>query len=207
MTTYTTHVRNILRVYARCTAAQRAEGLDWYPSACRTVEAWSVTLGIPRATVACVIAALSPQCSWDANLRAALALLTGQHVPRDGGVLSANIIKAQTILDHGMASVFPVFKVAPKVAAFSLNLQGCGEPVTVDTHAAAIALEDVTAVMRLTPQRYAVFAFAYVDAARMVDIRPCDLQATCWLRWRREFSPSAKRFHLRSGTRLLDWNE
>lgn len=207
MTAHTAHVRNILRVYARTSLAERAEGLDWYPSACRGVEAWSTTLDIPRATVACVIAALSPQCSWDANLRAALALLTGQHVPRDGGVLHVNIIKAQAILDGSLSSVLPTFKVAPKVTAFSLNLQGFGESVTVDTHAAAVALEDVMAVVRLTPQRYALFASAYVDAARMVGLRPCDLQATCWLRWRREFSPGAKRFHLRSGSRMLQWDE
>lgn len=199
-------VRNLLSVYHRSSLADRDAGLAWYPRACYGVEQWAKTLGLPRATVACVIATLSPQCRWEANLRIALEMLSGRMVSPGEGALNANIRKAYRVLADRADSVAPYFVSAPKVTAFSLNLQGYANAITVDTHAAQAALEDSTVKLRLPAARYSVFEASYRDAATLLGIRPCDFQAIIWCRWKREFSPEAKRFHIASGTQFLKFD-
>lgn len=195
-----TLTRGILQVLSRATDSDIRAGLDWYPRACSGVESWSRTLGIPRATVACCIAALSPQCRWNANLKAALALLTGADIPRDGGVLNTNITKARRVLAGNLDTLDGVFKAGPKVKAFSLNLQGYADAVTVDVHAAQAAtgiVENHNVAIRLTPPVYEVFADCYRAAASLAGMRPCDTQAVVWTVWKHEHPPEHKRLLIR----------
>ena len=60
--THTAMLHNITSVYRLATSQEHANGLTWYPRAHRIVCEWAETFERPIANVACIIAALSPQC-------------------------------------------------------------------------------------------------------------------------------------------------
>lgn len=168
-------------------------GERWYPEARRIVKEWSATYGQHEETVACVIAAISPQCPWERNLIIADDILADR--PASIGGIELNIRKARLIRDkehlcHNMRDVFPF---GPKVNSFSHNLAGWNDVVTVDTHALQAALADVKATYTLKWGPYAVFAQCYVNAAREVDLPPAEFQAIIWHTWKRLNPPAAKR--------------
>lgn len=116
-------------------------------------------LATDSANVACIVAALSPQVSWERNL----VLLT-------------------------------VFPGGPKVNSFAANLAGdYGSIVTIDAHAAQVALADVLFNKSLPWSPYACIARAYINAAKRIDVAPAHLQAVCWLTWKRIHPPEVKR--------------
>lgn len=191
-------VYNLLECWERSTAAERETGLSWYPRNVDGTYKWAETFGIDYRTVACVIAALSPQANWPDNLRSALSLLSGDAVPLIGGVLNRSVDIARRVIADGATSLEPYYKAGPKVCNFARNLQGDGMSVTVDSHAAQAALDTVlfTAVR---PTIYQPFVDAYRDAARTVGVRPCDFQAVVWHVWKRENPPASKRATRRHG--------
>lgn len=184
--------RNLRRLYARATDADRREGLAWYPTAVAACQTWSQGLSVPAETIACVIAAISPQCDWSSNLRIAFELLSGQTLVT-GGALRANVDKARRILRDRHTSVYPVFKVAPKVASFAENLKGYAGAVTVDTHAVQAAMNAPTVFRSIHPGAYAIFAGLYADVATELGLRPCDFQAIIWCVWKRKYPRERKR--------------
>ncbi|MGH8596893.1 MAG: DUF7178 family protein [Gammaproteobacteria bacterium] len=184
--------RNLLTVYSQAINADITAGLTWYPSAVSGVHAWASVFALPPATVACVIAAISPQCNWADNLRIALALLQGRLVGNGGGALMTNIGKAERVLTDRATDLAPYFKSGPKVTSFARNLQGIGTAVTVDTHAAQAALGDVRSTVSLKQTPYDIFADCYRDAALQTNLRPCDFQAIVWHIWKRQYPRTRK---------------
>lgn len=176
--------RNLRALYARATDADKREGLAWYPTAHAGCLAWSTAFGVAPETIACIIAAISPQCDWTTNLRIAFELLSGQVVV-SGGALRANVMKARAILDARATSIDGYFKDAPKVRAFSKNLGGWDAWVTVDSHAVQAAVNDPLWRKSLHPNAYRIFANIYADVARERGLRPCDFQAVIWCAWKR----------------------
>jgi hypothetical protein len=183
--------RNLRKVYARATDADKKEGLAWYPTAQGGCETWARGFGLDARTVACVIAAISPQCDWTSNLRIAFELISGQTTVT-GGALRANVYKARAILANRATEVTNYFKVAPKVTAFSQNLSGVRRAVTVDAHAAQAATNNLN-VNTVRPAAYIVFAECYRAVADELGIDPRDFQAIVWCAWKRRYSPERKR--------------
>lgn len=188
--------RNLRKLYASTTDADKREGLAWYPTAQAGCEVWAQAFGVSSYTVACVIAAISPQCDWTTNLRIAFELLSGQVVV-SGGALRANVYKARRILQTGAESVYPTFKNAPKVEAFSYNLAGqhsvlAWQTVTVDTHAIQAAVNNPLWRRTVHPYAYRIFADVYASVARELNLRPCDFQAIIWCAWKRRHTTSDK---------------
>lgn len=183
--------RNLLRVYKRRTIADSTAGATWYPNAHKIVCEWADTYGYSIATVAAVIAAISPQCEWNRNLVIADDLLAGRP-PSIGGALQSNIRKARIIRDNRLSDTREVFAHGPKVYHFARNLAGDSSVVTVDTHAVQAALDNVlsTVTLRWTP--YLVFADCYARAAERVKVAPADFQAIIWHIWKREHPTRAK---------------
>ena len=60
--------RNLLKLYSARIEQDDSLGRAWYPNAHRIVRDWSDTYSQSIATVACVIAAISPQIDWERNL-------------------------------------------------------------------------------------------------------------------------------------------
>lgn len=191
-----TMTANLKRLYRRATPEDIAGGIAWYPEARRIVAEWSTHYGYDASTVACVIAAISPQVSWERNLIIADDILAGR--PPSIGAIRQNVAKAQRLRDGApisevtarMAAVFPY---GPKVTCFAANLAGDDNVVTVDTHAAQAAIGDPTLYPPLKWNRYAQIATAFVDASGATPHPPAAFQAILWLAWRRLFPAAHKR--------------
>ena len=184
--------RNLLRLYQERTEADEALGIAWYPKAHKLVCEWSDVYGYSIATVACVIAAISPQCDWERNLIIADEVLAGYGVSTSGAIRS-NVAKAERIRDDRSHDMRHYFSYGPKVYSFACNLAGDYSVVTVDTHALQAALANVQATYKLKWGPYAVFAECYANAAKVVGLEPATFQAILWHTWKRKYPPSAKR--------------
>lgn len=187
-----TYATNLIRLYRDdVTESERAAGRVWYPNATAIMREWSDTYSLPLATVASVTAALSPQLEWTRNLVIADDVLA-QREPSIGGALFSNIEKATKI--RAGSTIAQVFKAAPKVASFAVNLAGdYDHAVTVDTHAAQAAVASPLANVRLTIPAYSAFVDAYTRAAYMAGLPPAYFQATIWLAWKRMHPAAVKR--------------
>lgn len=185
---YIAHMRqlrcNLLDVYAQRTRADYEAGIAWYPNAHRIVCEWADAYERPIANVACVVAALSPQCSWERNLVIADDILALRR-PSIGGALPANIRKAQRIRDDRACTIADYFPFGYKVNTFAANLAGNWSVATVDTHGLQAALNDVRSTLTLRRASYDVFSQCYVDAASAVGLEPAHFQAIVWHVWRR----------------------
>jgi hypothetical protein len=186
-------VDNLLHLYRQeTTDSDRELGMPWYPNAHRIVCEWSEHYNVSIATVACVIAAISPQCEWSRNLIIADEILAGMPALSIGGALNVNIIKARKILaDHATTTV-GYFKSGPKVASFSRNLAGDYSLVTVDTHATQAAMGDVHVTVSLKWNSYECFATAYDHAANKLGLEPAIFQAVIWHTWKRLYPRTVK---------------
>lgn len=195
---HTAHYRrNLRRLYTHATPADISEGMAWYPTAVAGCHAWADHYGLDYRTVACVIAAISPQCDWTSNLRIALELLSGQTIVT-GGALRANVQKARRILADGATDLTSYFVVGSKVNAFAHNLQGDPDAITIDNHAVQAAMNAPTTTIYLRVTAYNVFVDIYRDVADSLRLRPCDFQAIIWCVWKRRHSPAQKRALIRA---------
>lgn len=183
--------RNLLTLYRDALPCDVSLGERWYPEAHRIVVEWSGAYGYSIATVASVIAALSPQQEWTRNLIQADDCLAGRYPSVRG--IAANYDKAERIRVERADSPMGYFKSAPKVCSFARNLAGDMDYVTVDTHATQAALNDVQLTVTLKWNRYVLFALCYERAARKVHRSPAEFQAIIWHTWKRKYPVERKR--------------
>lgn len=184
--------RNLRALYRRASAADIREGLAWYPTVVVGCMTWSKGFGVDARTIACIIAAISPQCDWTTNLRIAFELLSGQTIV-SGGALRTNVFKARRILVDRAIALAPYFVDGPKVRAFASNLSGDASAVTIDTHAVQAALNEPLWRKSIARRQYDVFAAVYADVAKEFNHRPCDFQAIVWCAWKRRHTTSDKK--------------
>lgn len=207
-------IKHNLRAFYRATEPlDRSLGVEWYATARRIVMEWATHYGYHDATVACVIAAISPQCDWERNLIIADDVLANRPVSISGA-LHVNIEKAKRLRDEWSTTgtmgcnelgdvesrMVRVFPHGPKVCSFAANLAGIDDYVTIDGHAMQAALNDPTADYRLRWQPYTVFARCYAEVAREVGHKPCDFQAIIWHHWKRQY-PRMVKHAIRKTTR------
>lgn len=166
------------------TASDKALGSAWYPTARAIISEWSESYAVPVKTVACVIAAISPQIDWERNLVIADDVLADRAISI-GGALHANIAKARRILADNAEDTLMYFPHGPKVASFARNLWGDSAFVTVDGHAAQAALNDVLSTITLRWAPYVVFAECYARVAGKLGYAPSTFQAIIWHTWKR----------------------
>lgn len=187
---------NLIRLYHEARPAEITSGLQWYPTAHNIVIEWADTYQLSIATVASVIAAISPQVSWSRNLIIAKDILAGDP-PSIGGAIGANVEKAKRIREDHATNIVDYFPTGPKVASFAANLMGDWNVVTVDTHASQAALLNPLATPRLTIPAYAAFATAYQQAAKSLGMLPAHLQAIIWVHWKYRHPTDVKRLSRR----------
>jgi hypothetical protein len=171
----------IFRMWEACSARELADGLAWYDRAGRA--AADLTPDCP-ARAAGVIAALSPQNMWSANLdaagrviRAADSLLT-----RCPSVHTTAMCEQAWRIARGGEDPLDVLN-GPKVRAFYRNITGDLTAVTVDRWAARVALGTPRGepAPLLHRQRYDRIARAYRMAAEHANVPPCHVQAAVWV--------------------------
>lgn len=187
--------RNLRSLYCRATESDVILGSDWYPKAYSIVLEWSNTYGYSISTVACVIAAISPQCDWERNLIIADDVLADRPISI-GGVIHSNLDKAYRIRDDRAGQMLPYFPQGPKVASFARNLAGDYSIATIDTHAMQAGLNDVQANYHLRWTPYKVFTECYREVAVRLKLESAIFQAIIWHAWKRLYPVGIKR-HIR----------
>lgn len=175
-------VDNVLGTYGSATEAHIAEGMSWYNDAhdfCKALDS-----NVERA--AGIVAALSPNNSWDNNMAMAARLYSQGHGERCG--MRANVIKAERI--YAGESPLDVLG-GNKVRAFFMSIAYPGDhtvkPV-IDRHAFDIAVgrkTDNKARGILSRKGvYDSFAEVYSEAAKTAGIGSAQMQAVTWVAWR-----------------------
>lgn len=182
---------NIESVWKLCSPGDIESGARWYAAGEEMIGAICRLTGDSPETVAGVVAQLSPRTTWDRNVAGAYALcVAGERHP---GIMGANYERACATLDAGRKGDDPLATVrGPKTSSFARNLLGDREAVTIDVHAARIALDPEWRRGATTdPERilaragaYTAVANAYRVTAARLGVDATTLQASTWIRAR-----------------------
>jgi len=187
-------LRNIENCYHTANTADREEGIYWYQTAHNDALAIARRHNVPVSQAAGVIAALSPGREWGMNLQDAdeliRAFVAGQTLPMVGSYGKKNINKARAIL-RGADPLDVLPLTGPKTRAFYRLILDPADlrTVCVDRHAKAVSLNklgsDVEHTNAVRHYEYEWYARHYQTMAERYDIAAHQLQAVCWVTWRR----------------------
>ncbi len=178
---------NLLRVYHQATADELVCGLNWYRDANCDADRLASENGILIEQSAGIIAAMSPGLRYERNIEAAERVIRGESLMGLGVRWFDGVRKAKRILrGHAPSEVLKGRKV---LAFYHCILHPQNETsVCIDGHCFAIwagrriALDDVPPI---SGRLYHRIASDYCVVARDYSISPCQLQAICWVVWRR----------------------
>ena len=181
------HDRIELTAY-RAHRASLGQGQAWYKVQSHWIGTLAKQYGKSTKVIAAIVAALSPQVSWQTQRKYIPGVLkylsetehpSGEDLPHPG--FTSNCSKAWMIWDDEDTT----FLKGPKVNAFAAALAGDEQAVVVDVHMvdAALGLTDPCereGIGSLTANRYAVIADAVTSAAPLVSRSPRETQALIW---------------------------
>lgn len=184
---------NILAAYDASTPAERIEGTAWYPAALELAATIADTFGISVEQAAKVIAAASSATGWSANTSQAFRAVgayfsNGREFPEGIGLRSGRQWKSICEILEGTYQ-----GTSPKWSAFSANIIGDKDSVTVDRHAMRVAMADGVKYDSCTLGNYRKVAEAYRLAAAQRGIAARDMQAIVWVSYRNTVRNSAGR--------------
>lgn len=186
---------NILRVYNAASSEEREVGMLWYAVAHDHASAMALRHSVSISVACGTIAAISPGLEWGRNLLEAESLLRafqagkrGHQLPTVGIYGKRNMAKAIAIL-QGEAPLSVIPETSPKVRAFYETILSPtdSQAVTVDGHAYCLAygIRDGRWKQSFKPNKYAYVAWHYRHLAARLGLLPSQLQAVCWVTWRR----------------------
>lgn len=179
--THERYVANIIAAWHNSTESDRERGRCWYPVAHDIAE--EIGDGDVRKGAG-VLAALSPQKSWDANVALATDACNGN---AHGHIADALRKVGEILAGSDPVDVLPQHA---KTWHFYRNILDPTDPdpITIDRHAHDIAVGEVYGSANRglnNATRYATLAHAYREAARRLNVLPNVLQATTWVAHRR----------------------
>lgn len=186
--------RNIASIYFQANDLDIQSGMTWYDNAHSICQRLAARYGYTTSQVAGVMAALSPGCSWEQNVKFTEKLisyhkdgLTCEESPKVGTYGKANKVKAWKIADG--AQPLDVLG-GNKVRAFFACIDNPqSKEVCIDRHAASIAvgkpLADEFTKVSGTDKKYASLVDDYNTVAYELQLRGHQLQAITWVAWRR----------------------
>lgn len=158
--------------------------INWYPLANSFCATWAESFNLSIAQMAGVTAALSPQLSWEKNKAQAIEVVARlqNNKPLNGLIAyPANLRKAQRIFNG--ENPLDVLG-GDKVRSFYRNIMLDDIAVTIDRHAAAIALYGLNTAksgkIGVTDKLYRLLAKAYTDVAHDYDVAPYIVQSVTW---------------------------
>lgn len=179
MTDIDRYVFNILRTYAHATDEDIANGVAWYPLACRLATDMSPADPLRAAGVIAILSARTP---WDRNLMLArTTFLTG--------VVPGHMFTAHAQRMHDGEPVLSVLK-GDKTRAFAqtIALAGNHDTTVIDGHAYDIADGKVWGKARpgIGKRVYRDMDEAYKIAADITLFSHSEVQAITWVAHRRQ---------------------
>jgi hypothetical protein len=164
-------VRRILTAYSKASGREVAEGAVWYPNA----RELAYELAGEYVAGAGVIASLSPQIQWDRNVQLARDAYADHF---HGQVYNAIWKARQCMTGADPDTVLPRGKKTWHFYHSIVN-PTTTEHVTIDRHAAGIALGRATA--QIGTKLYREIASAYFEAAKIIGRPVSELQAVTWV--------------------------
>lgn len=185
-----TYEKNIEEVFKSATLTDYNEGLTWYGEAREYCESLAYEYNLPVWKVAMIVSALSPRNKWSRNKQDARTLITkgleGKyatfHTNRDKAlkIFHTSFIKeARKELGKGQ-----------KTNAFFINIYNPNSnTVCVDSWACRIANYGKDTP---TKKGYRDLVKAYQNVAARHGLVPMDLQAICWVAFRKS-NPNYKK--------------
>ena len=190
-----TMIENILKVYGQATRQEQRDGLAWYKRAKRDCNRLAKDKNISLRHAVGVVAATSPNLNWNKNIHTAGQVIDGYHQGIDHTEIDGcmaykdNRLKGYKVMANSNRSKAILATLnGPKISAFFDNIMG-GDSVTVDGHARNIAYAERVQLKsdkaNIGKKEYQTIAQAYRDAAAILGIKACDLQAVTWVAWRR----------------------
>lgn len=182
-------VDNILAVYRRATAAQRAEGAAWYPLAGDIASAIADRTDTSVKRVAVVIAALSPRNPWRWNVadayRYLVAAASGDAMP-SATTFRRNQLRAWDAASRNTKD--PWVGAALKVRSFVAAITGDVNAVVVDVWAMRVATNGVRDMVgsdrdyvRVSDAYLAATAFIEHEAGDGWKMHASTVQAVTWV--------------------------
>lgn len=182
--TLETFERNVHTWADKVKAEHWESGKVWYKQAHQFAHYLSEETGLPVENVVGVIAALSPQVSWEVNCYSAESVVRYAQVDKKYGGYHINVEKAYQCLTAHPLTVLG----GHKVLAFYHNILNPHNPghVTVDTHIARVLFD----TLQLTDQQVSyVFGKKGNSLAQQClrkvaeqrNVNPVALQAALWL--------------------------
>jgi hypothetical protein len=180
-------VARILGIYGRANALELQEGQSWYETANALAVGIASKNGLSVPQAAGIVAALSPQMSWEYNQVAAERLAAGLKV----GALGTSIRKAEKIRDNPGTDPLDILG-GDKVRAFYTCILApkTSDAVCIDRHALDLAegLFSNTGEGRATLLGkvgvYEQVAESYRRVAKVLGVPPHIVQAVTWVTWR-----------------------
>jgi hypothetical protein len=196
LATIRTAVNNITRVYRMSQPIEREYGQTWYQTAHKEASKIARRYKLPVKLVCHVIAALSPGVRWDQNVAQARMMIrcfVEGTAPETGySTYRRNVAKASAMLAlHKRGLKWDHIVQGPKTRSFAYNIcypRSINPRVTIDVHAISVCNRyrwTIKAVPGITPATYEDYRKAHVLAARVVGVRPHELQAIVWVTWKR----------------------
>lgn len=179
--THDTYCYNIMSVYRRATATERATEREWYATA------RDIALELSPGDVwrgAGVLSALSPLKKWELNVTLARNAF-------NTGIASGNIgqhnAKAQRILD-GEFTLDVLRGDKTRSFAEAIATGGMGSIATIDRHAHDIAMGEVFTdkTRKIGKRVYREMAAAFSECAEYAGEGVNAMQAITWVVWRNE---------------------
>lgn len=183
-------VLNIIATFQSATADELRAGLSWYATMGDLVirrmrlanRSHKCGYKLTRSVCLGIVAALSPNKSWVVNLDMCERLI----ISRRAGTYATQVAKALAILD----GEDPLDALrGPKERSFyrCFMCPAASDDVTVDGHTLNIWLGEYmsTEKTKVSPRQYRLCKHDFQVAAEMLGVLPSQLQATCWIVWRR----------------------
>jgi hypothetical protein len=170
----------IVVMYDHATPSQVYDGERWYAVAGRIVEAIAAETTTDTMRVAYALAALSPRNPWAWNVADAYAFAAAAAEGADMPTATTYGANQRAAWAALTSDEIPWTGTALKVRAFVSAVMGDEHSVVVDVWAMRV----VTNGERSEPRSVGVYrrvAYAYTEAARVLGVTPCTVQAVTWL--------------------------
>lgn len=180
-------ISNVLDTFESASPAERRSGMLWYSTARTSIKINALRFGLDVKELELATAVLSPNLTWEINIRAACRFLHGATSAgyQQNKNKAADILSTDGWYDDLEKLGDEWFQTAPKTWAFYLLISGRDTTaVCIDGHAYSIAvgkklrMKDIPSLVSCN--RYERLVHTYTEAADMKGVLPHQMQAVTW---------------------------
>lgn len=193
--TQTGIINRLKYYYSLSTNEEVKEGLIWYKKAHTFAALLAEKYNIPLIQVCGIIAALSPQVTWDQNRKLTIDFLNNGWVNNTTKLRNYKCLAIlETTDENNILEILSPSAKFLKSRKFFINIYDYrrANDVTIDRHAIAAAIQPHTqtaaiseAGRQISTNQYKFIESAFLRTAEIIGVKPHELQAVTWLTYRR----------------------